>query len=151
VTLSLATFKLPNVMATPGVFGNRLRSLRGAAGLSQEELAERAGLSAKAVSALERGERTSPRPHTVRVLARALDLSKEERAALVAAAVRAKPAATPRRPPTALELHAGQHAPDAAIPEAAAGEDAERGVDPAGQHEREFRAVVIVVEYQTRL
>jgi transcriptional regulator with XRE-family HTH domain len=47
-------------------FGVRLRRLREAAGLTQEELASRAGLTAKAISMLERGERKRPYPHTVR-------------------------------------------------------------------------------------
>src|SRR5215210_7492152 len=66
-------------------FGERLRRLRESAGLTQEELASRAGLTAKAVSALERGERKRPYPHTVRSLADALGLSEEERAALAEA------------------------------------------------------------------
>jgi predicted ATPase/DNA-binding XRE family transcriptional regulator len=66
-------------------FGARLRRLREVAGLTQEELAERAGLSAKGISDLERGARRRPRPHTVRALADALELSENERAALVAA------------------------------------------------------------------
>src|SRR3712207_5613214 len=65
-------------------FGERLRRLREAAGLTQEELASRAGLTAKAVSALERGERKRPYPHTVRSLADALGLPEEERALLAA-------------------------------------------------------------------
>src|SRR5579883_1944616 len=55
-------------------FGPELRRLRLAAGLSQEELAARAGLTAKAVSKLERGERLRPHPHTIRLLAAALGL-----------------------------------------------------------------------------
>src|ERR687886_416260 len=66
-------------------FGARLRRLRQAAGLTQEELASRAGLTAKGISALERGERKRPYPHTVRSLANALDLPEEERATLTAA------------------------------------------------------------------
>jgi len=66
-------------------FGARLRRLRELAGLTQEELASRAGLAAKAVGALERGERKHPYPHTVRSLAEALGLSGDERAALMAA------------------------------------------------------------------
>ena len=65
-------------------FGKRLRGLREAAGLTQEELASRAGLTAKAVSALERGERKRPYPHTVRSLADALGLSEEGRHSLLA-------------------------------------------------------------------
>ncbi|MGF9755294.1 helix-turn-helix domain-containing protein [Microvirga sp. 0TCS3.31] len=68
-----------------GTLGSVLRGLREDAGLSQEELAERAGLSPHAISALERGTRTRPYPHTLRSLATALDLDEGERAALLAA------------------------------------------------------------------
>ncbi len=65
-------------------FGGRLRGLRERAGLTQEELASRAGLSVRAISDLERGERRRPYPHTVRALADALGLPEEERRALLA-------------------------------------------------------------------
>ena len=45
----------------------------------------RAGLTSNAVSALERGQRKRPYPHTVRSLADALELSEDERTALFAA------------------------------------------------------------------
>jgi transcriptional regulator with XRE-family HTH domain len=70
-------------VAQEGSFGAQLRKLREAAGLTQEELASRAGLSPTAVSALERGQRKHPYPHTVRALADALILSDDERAALI--------------------------------------------------------------------
>lgn len=74
------------VQDSPGnPFGARLRRLRGAAGLTQEELASRAGLSPNAVSALERGQRKRPYPHTVRALADALGLPGDGRAALLEA------------------------------------------------------------------
>ena len=69
-------------------FGTRLRRYREAAGLTQEELASRANLSAKAISSLERGARRRPYPHTVRSLAEALGLSEDERAALLASVPR---------------------------------------------------------------
>jgi predicted ATPase/transcriptional regulator with XRE-family HTH domain len=69
-----------------GTFGALLRRYRQAASLSQEVLAERAGLSAVAISALERGARRAPHLRTVEVLATALTLDVAERAALVAAA-----------------------------------------------------------------
>ena len=65
-------------------FGQRLRLYREAAGYSQEELAERAGLSANAISALERGERKRPYPDTLRRLAEALGLSDAARSELAA-------------------------------------------------------------------
>jgi hypothetical protein len=43
-------------------FGHLICRYRLAAGLSQEDLAERAGLSARGVSDLERGARVSPGP-----------------------------------------------------------------------------------------
>ena len=63
-------------------FGAQLRSLREAAGFTQEELATIAGLSVHAVSALERGHRSRPRAETVRALATALDLPPADRDAL---------------------------------------------------------------------
>jgi predicted ATPase/transcriptional regulator with XRE-family HTH domain len=63
-------------------FGARLKQLRVGAGLSQEALAERAGLSADALSALERGTRRAPQRATLAALASALDLSKGEQAEL---------------------------------------------------------------------
>jgi predicted ATPase/DNA-binding XRE family transcriptional regulator len=67
-------------------FGSLLRQARTAAALSQEELAERAGVSARGVSDLERGLRRAPRLETVRLLADALGLDAVGRAALIAAA-----------------------------------------------------------------
>jgi len=63
----------------------RKRPHRAAAGLTQEELAERAGLSARGISDLERGRRAHPHYETVRVLDDALGLGDEDRAALMAA------------------------------------------------------------------
>ena len=65
-------------------FAAYLRRFRTAARLTQQQLAEHAGLTEKAISALERGERRRPHPHTVAALATALHLSDDERAALVA-------------------------------------------------------------------
>src|SRR5262249_45295605 len=47
----------------PGSFGEELRRLRIDAGLTQEPLAERSGISVKAISALENGDRTAPARH----------------------------------------------------------------------------------------
>ena len=79
----------PAVRGTDGghgePFGTMLKRLRDRAGLTQEELASRAGLTAKAVSALECGERRRPYPNTVRSLADALALTDAESASLAAA------------------------------------------------------------------
>ncbi|MGH3147749.1 MAG: ATP-binding protein [Rubrobacter sp.] len=71
-----------------GTFGGMLKRLREAAGLTQEELALRAGMTAKGVSALERGERKRPYPHTVRSISEALGLPEEARVTLFAAVPR---------------------------------------------------------------
>ncbi len=70
---------------TPRPFGERLRRLREAAALTQEELAERAGLTAQAVGALETGKRRRPYPATVRAISDALGLSAADRADLASA------------------------------------------------------------------
>jgi non-specific serine/threonine protein kinase len=67
-----------------------LRRYRLAAGLTQEELAERAGVSVKGLSLLESGKRQTPYRHTVTLLATALGLSSAEAARLQAAVVRAR-------------------------------------------------------------
>ena len=74
--------------ATSSEFGAELRRRRQAAGLTQDALAERAGLSVRGISDLERGLKRSPYPDTVARLADALGLSEAERAALATAAGR---------------------------------------------------------------
>jgi tetratricopeptide (TPR) repeat protein/transcriptional regulator with XRE-family HTH domain len=61
-------------------FGGLLRRLRARAGLTQEELAEAAGLSARSVSDLERGVTLTARKDTARLLADALGLEGSGRA-----------------------------------------------------------------------
>ncbi len=72
----------------PASFGALLRDLRLAAGLSQETLAERAGMSAGGISFLERGVRRAPYRDTVALLATGLGLSPENRRLLETAAAR---------------------------------------------------------------
>jgi tetratricopeptide (TPR) repeat protein/transcriptional regulator with XRE-family HTH domain len=66
-------------------FGRLLRRCRMGAGLTQEELAARAGLSVRAVSDMERGRTRRPFLRSVRQLADALGLTAPERALLIAA------------------------------------------------------------------
>jgi class 3 adenylate cyclase len=67
----------------PSPFGALLRRYRRRAGLTQEELAERAELSPRGLIYLERDER-HPQPGTARRLADALGLSDQERTAFLA-------------------------------------------------------------------
>lgn len=60
-------------------FGALLKRYRDVAGLTQEELAERAGLSVEAISGIERGLVHVPRKDTVARLADALGLTETER------------------------------------------------------------------------
>src|SRR5215467_4418290 len=75
------------VAEQPGLgFGGLLQRLRAEAGLTQEELAQAAGLSPRSVSDLERGIHRTARQDTARLLADALGLDGPERAVFVAAA-----------------------------------------------------------------
>jgi predicted ATPase/DNA-binding CsgD family transcriptional regulator/DNA-binding XRE family transcriptional regulator len=67
-------------------FGEVLRRYRVAAGLTQEALAERAALSPRGISDLERAARTHPFPATVHRLAEALGLAEADRRVLQVAA-----------------------------------------------------------------
>jgi tetratricopeptide (TPR) repeat protein/DNA-binding XRE family transcriptional regulator len=71
-----------------GGFGARLRACRQSAVLSQQELAERSGLSVRAISDLERGRTRWPYPGSLHRLADALGLCDEARAEFIAAADR---------------------------------------------------------------
>nr|MBF6590632.1 helix-turn-helix domain-containing protein [Ktedonobacterales bacterium] len=75
-------------------FGELLRRRRRAAGLTQEQLAARAGLSVRGIADLERGARRTPRRDTVALLVRALGGGPEDEAIFFAAA---------RRPPVPME------------------------------------------------
>lgn len=63
-------------MAGAEVFAVRLRELRTAAGLSQQELAQRAGMSLRQMSRLETGENVPTWP-TILALAAALGVTCE--------------------------------------------------------------------------
>src|SRR5918994_1613821 len=80
-------------------FGHHLKRLRIAADLTQEELAERASVSARLISDLERGTIHRPRRDTVQLLADGLRLRGSERDTFVALA-RGRPVA-PRDAATA--------------------------------------------------
>uniref|UniRef100_A0AAU2UX61 Helix-turn-helix domain-containing protein n=1 Tax=Streptomyces sp. NBC_00003 TaxID=2903608 RepID=A0AAU2UX61_9ACTN len=69
-------------------FSTLLKRLRREANLTQEALAERAGVGVRTIRGLETGERADPRVTTVRLLADALGLNPEGRERLLASAVR---------------------------------------------------------------
>jgi transcriptional regulator with XRE-family HTH domain len=87
-------------------FGQRLRQHRLEAGLTQAALAERAGISPAAVTAIERGVNRRPHPDTVARLARALQLAEGEAAAFAASVSRAR-----HRVPAAGADHVGPPGP----------------------------------------
>jgi transcriptional regulator with XRE-family HTH domain len=78
-------------------FGALLRRYRLAAGLSQESLAERAHVSARAISSYERGLRQAPYRGTLSAIIGALQLRPDERDALEDAVQRRR---IPRLPPS---------------------------------------------------
>jgi tetratricopeptide (TPR) repeat protein/DNA-binding XRE family transcriptional regulator len=69
-------------------FGTLLRRFRIAAGLTQEELAERAGISRRSLGDMERGVHHTPRKDTLTLLMEALALAPQDRATLAEAARR---------------------------------------------------------------
>ena len=85
------------MLQTP-LFGELLRRHRLEAGLTQEALAERAGLSLRAISDLERGLRRAPYRETVRMLSEALGLDLGARERLESAARRPRSGPTSRQP-----------------------------------------------------
>ncbi|MGH2345046.1 MAG: helix-turn-helix transcriptional regulator, partial [Chloroflexota bacterium] len=87
----------------PVPFKDLLRRHRLEAELSQEALAERARLSVRAISDLERGLKLWPRQETLRLLSQALGLQPQEHTALVAAARRP----SGPRAPYSSEQHTG--------------------------------------------
>lgn len=114
-------------MSTTGrtPFGALLRQRRLAVALSQAALAERAGLSVDAIAALERGRRTAPRPHTLALLAAALGLPAEDRAAFIAAAAASPP--PPRAPSLVTPALVGREREQTVLREALAAALAGRG------------------------
>ncbi|WAL64649.1 helix-turn-helix domain-containing protein [Amycolatopsis cynarae] len=84
-------------------FGTLLRQLRRAAGMTQEQLAERSGVGVRTIRRLETGEPTDPRLGTVKLLADALGLAPDERRRLLAEA-----GGTPDRTPEAAEEPPGE-------------------------------------------
>lgn len=73
-------------LAQTAPLGDLVRRHRRALGWTQEQLAERAGLSERAIRDIERGTNHLPRQETVRLLADALELAGAERDAFQTAA-----------------------------------------------------------------
>jgi predicted ATPase/DNA-binding XRE family transcriptional regulator len=117
-------------------FGQLLRRLRHAADLTQEQLAERAMVSPRSVSELERGSTHWPRVDTINLLADGLGLTGAERTAFVG-------------------LARGRYAPDAAASAAVRirlpappipiiGRDAERAAALAALRDPQVRLLTLV-------
>jgi transcriptional regulator with XRE-family HTH domain len=90
-------------------FATLLTRLRRDAGMTQERLADRSGLSVRAISSLECGERR-PRRYTLERIAQALRLTADQRAVLAATAERDR-----RRPLAADAVLPVAAAPDAPL------------------------------------
>ncbi|MEU7592922.1 helix-turn-helix domain-containing protein [Streptomyces sp. NPDC039022] len=88
-----------------GGFGALLHSLRQGAGLTQEELAQAAGISVRALSYMERGHSRGPQRRTVSALATTLRLSPQDARELERLASLGRPRRAPAKevlPPVAV-------------------------------------------------
>lgn len=97
-------------------FASLLRAYRRRALLTQEKLAERAGISPAAISLLERGLTQAPQLGTVRLLSAALSLTPEEEAAFIAAAQGASRAHQPEESASAPASAAPDHGGNLPLP-----------------------------------
>ena len=108
-------------------FGDLLRRWRDRVGLTQEDLADRTGLTPQAISLLERGERRRPQRYTVQKLAETLGLEGQDLADFESAARRpsGRPAGEPSRPdlPTPPTPLVGREGEVAAVEDLLARED----------------------------
>ena len=86
---------MERIAATDGLIDQIVYKLYG---LTQEELAARAGISPAAISLLERGLTQAPQKATVRLLSAALSLTPEEEAVFIAAAQGGPRAQQPGKP-----------------------------------------------------
>ena len=94
---------MPTMAKQPvGGFAELLQRLRVRAGLTQDELAEAAGVSPRTVSDLERGINRTARKDTAGLLADAMGLTGREREQFLAAA-RGKPTAAELAASSAME------------------------------------------------
>ncbi len=94
--------------------GEILRSHRVVAGLSQEDLALRSGVSARTISDLERGQRTRTHLETARLLADALSLENGDRRRFLEASAggsRAQNRVSDRASTLPLDPHGGSNLP----------------------------------------
>jgi class 3 adenylate cyclase/tetratricopeptide (TPR) repeat protein len=105
------------VASTDPIFGDLLRQLRRAAGLTQSELAELANLSPRGLSDLERGINRHPRRETLLALADAFALSNGEREGLFQAAHRRPRIDTSQVASPAARAPEGEPEPAARTPE----------------------------------
>ncbi|MDX8141206.1 tetratricopeptide repeat protein [Lentzea sp. BCCO 10_0061] len=88
-------------------FAGAVRRFRLRAGLTQEALAERSGISVSTIRGMETGKRRNPQLASVRQLAAALALRPQEQEDLLSAAS-AEPAPTPRQLPPELAGFVGR-------------------------------------------
>lgn len=96
--------------------GTLLRRLRNQAGLTQQELAERSGVSIRTISRLETGKATDHRLGTVNLLADALEPTPEDRRRLAAMLAKDHASTAPEQPETVAGPAEADSAPSAPLP-----------------------------------
>jgi pimeloyl-ACP methyl ester carboxylesterase/transcriptional regulator with XRE-family HTH domain len=122
-------------------FAQLLRRQRLARGLTQQELADRARLSERSISDLERGVKTTPRLVTVRLLIEALGLEGADAAALREAV---QPDLTEVVDPPRTGMQASAHAMGPHEPQVASQQDHEAGLSSTN------RAPLFDIQYARR-
>lgn len=94
------------------IFGRLVRLRRGGAGLSQDELADKADTTKARISDLESGKVANPHAATVNKLCSALNISPEDRFSCYEEAQSANPLGLPTAVLTKLARHFGSDVPD---------------------------------------
>jgi predicted ATPase/DNA-binding CsgD family transcriptional regulator len=122
-------------------FAQLLRRQRLARGLTQQELADRARLSERSISDLERGVKSAPRLTTVRLLIEALGLEGAEAVALREAV---QPDHAEVVDPTLNTMHVSAHAIGPHEPRVASQQDREAGLSSTS------RAPLFDIQYARR-
>jgi len=94
------------------IFGRLVRLRRGGAGLSQDELADKADTTKARISDLESGKVANPQAATVNKLCSALNISPEDRFSCYEEGQSANPLGLPTAVLTKLARHFGSDVPD---------------------------------------
>jgi transcriptional regulator with XRE-family HTH domain len=113
-------------------FGSLIRETREGRGWSQDDLAEKSGVSRPTIQRYETGKTAAPDPDAVRKIVRTLDLDPREVVVAIGFITRTELGATPKQPPAldAVLARARRLLEDPAIPDRAK-DTLRRGINAA--------------------